>query len=655
MKTKVRSVFAFTLALMLLVFAAAPASALNKNTSNRFNVCFVMDSTLSLSKTDPESLRFDATNMFLGLLANDGNYVGSVLFSGDNIKANEIVPIKGPQDKANAEKALEAEITKGKTTFGPALDKALDMLTTKGDKSLPSVIVLLSDGMSEDATDEEKESRANALVKAKKNGVPVYSVSLNADGEADSGVLEYASKATGGEFEEVSSAGDLKEVFKNFYKMIYSAGAQQIIDGTIPSDGMINVNFSVPSHGVEEVNIIISSDAKIEGLTLTSGAGRVYSEDEVKAITTEAKKYTITKITKPDGGEWTLSGRGEPGSEIKIDMVFNDTITIETEYEKKDVYSLNETVPVSGYVLEAGQRIASRYDEYTAKLVPDGNKGEPFDMKPDGDRLVANVTFTEEGTHTYHMELEDGDGMKKSTEPGSIKLDVGDLPPKLTDKAQDFGQHFWVFPFFTKTCEISLDGVAVDPEGKELTYEVIDSTFKDTTYEISGDKLVIKDFYDLPKGISTIRASDPKGSYVEFEATASLTNVGIIALIAIGGGALIFAGLAAFVIYRLSQKKFMGTITVRNLETGATATQQKNRGNIKLSAFQIGNPGFASDARFQATGKSYIYFMSKKPVVSDSFVGKQKKAVLQNRNETRLYSDDSRTRGISVTFDSYLQ
>ena len=108
MKTKRKIVFIglFVFLVFISVFAI-PVTASKKNTSNRYNVCFVLDSTDSLKHTDEEKLRYDATNMFLGLLANEGNYVGSVIFSGGVIKKSDVVSISGPKDKTQAEKDLE--------------------------------------------------------------------------------------------------------------------------------------------------------------------------------------------------------------------------------------------------------------------------------------------------------------------------------------------------------------------------------------------------------------------------------------------------------------------------------------------------------------------------------------------------------------------
>lgn len=654
MKERKRIVSAvFLIVVMVLSIVIMPVEAVEKNTSNRFNVCFVLDSTNSLLDTDPEKLRYDATSMFLGLLANDGNYVGSVIFSDGIIKKTDVIPINGASDKVKAEQDLETKEQLGATTIGEALDQAINMLIEKGNKDIPSVVILLSDGQSNKQNEKEMNSRSEALAKAKTNSIPVYTVALNADGEADLDVLEQIANATDGKYKEVKKADDLKDVFREFYNMIYSAGTIKIMDGVIPENGKISVPFEVPYQGVEEVNIIISSDNKIEDLTLTKPDGKELDEEEVAGITTVAKRFTITKITKPIGGEWKLEGKGTPGSNIKIDMVYNDSITIQTEYEEKDKYSISDTVSVSGFILDNGEKMSSGYEDYTAKLIPDNNKGKEVPMRLNNNSFVGDISFDQEGTYTYHMELE-GNGLKKYTETASIKLNVGNFAPVINEEAKDINEHFWVFPFFTKTCEVDLSKSATDPDGDKLTFDVSSSTFKDTTYEIDGDKLVIKDFYDLSKGICTIKASDPKGSFVEFDVTVSLTNVGIVALIAIGVISLIVIAGILFLAYRLSHKKFMGAITVENKVTRQRDTQQKNRGQIKIGTFMIGQTGFNPKAHFQATGKNYVVFKSPKPVYSDSFVGSKKAVDIEHGIKTNIFVDKDRTTGISVTFDSFI-
>ena len=98
----------------------------------------------------------------------------------------------------------------------------------------------------------------------------------------------------------------------------------------------------------------------------------------------------------------------------------------------------------------------------------------------------------------------------------------------------------------------------------------------------------------------------------------------------------------------------MGTITVENKATRQRDTQQKNRGQIRIGTFMIGQTGFNPKAHFQATGKNFIVFKSPKAVYSDSFVGAKKAVNIKHGIKTNIFVDQDRTTGISVTFDSFI-
>ena len=654
MKEKVTKAITILLTI-IVVFTAmtVPFGATQKNTSNRFNVCFVLDSTNSLLNTDSDKLRFDATNLFLGLLANEGNYVGSVIFSDGVIRKNEVVPISGPSDKKVAESNIETDEQLGDTTIGAALDQAIDMLIASGNPDLPSVVILLSDGQSNKDDEDEMNSRSEALAKAKSNKIPVYTVALNADGEADLEVLEQIANATNGVYKEVKQADDLKDVFREFYNMIYSVGTITLVDTVVPESGHISVPFEVPYQGVEEVNIIISSESKLDNLILEKPNGKVMERDEVAAITTSAKRFSITKITEPVGGTWTISGDGAPGSYVKIDMIYNDSITVKTEYDAKEIYGLNDTVTVKGYVLQDGENLDFGYSNYTAKLVPDSGIGSVVDMKLSENSFEGVISFDQEGTFLYHMEVE-GNGLKKSTDESEIVLNVGNRPPYVPDENKDIKKGFWVFPFITKEHTVDLAGIAIDPDEDDLIYSVSSSTFKPTTYEIRGDQLIIKDFHDLSKGICTIKATDPHGASAEFNVTISLKNFALWAMIVGGIILLIIIGLMILFLFRNKIAAFAGDIYVENIASRGRKTFPKNKGQIMLSSFSVGDAGFEPKAHFQATNKSFVYFKSKKTVYPE-YGEPGKKVKISNRIPTKIFSDSQRTKGIIVTFESFLQ
>lgn len=79
-----------------------------KTTINRFNVVFVIDASTSMNYSDAKNNRFEATDLFLGMLANDGNYVGTVVFNG-NISSTDITEVDGNSAKKSIIKIYQRQ------------------------------------------------------------------------------------------------------------------------------------------------------------------------------------------------------------------------------------------------------------------------------------------------------------------------------------------------------------------------------------------------------------------------------------------------------------------------------------------------------------------------------------------------------------------
>lgn len=669
---KVISLLLILIVISIMLFGVIlPANATQK-TSNRFNVVLVIDASGSMKQTDPENLRFDATKLFLGLLANDGNYVGSIVFSTDVDKVTNISEIKGIDDKVSIEHDIESiEPDIGDTAIGVALDKAVNMIEADGNKNLPSVIVLLSDGKTDLSGDKEAEQHSNdlkaqAIYEAHNNNIKIFTVGLNSNGGADIAELQQISKGTSGECQEVNDASDLKDVFAQFYNLIYSTSTTTIFDNDIGNDGVIDASFNVPNAGVEEVNIIISSTSSIKNLTLTPPNTKTMTVEEVEKITTTSKSFSITKITSPTGGEWSLHAEGKPGDHVKIDMVYNDCLSISTEYDNTKDYHIGDTLTVNGYLYNYDEKANSGYDDYEATLFLtksiSNNKDDDVTNEIKMDPLVssysASIPIDEIGTYTLYMQVV-GNGIEKNTKESPIIINVGNSVPKVTLESGRIEEHINAWPFFTKEHDIDLSGAVVDSEDSNLKYSIENTAFKDTTYELRGTTLKIIDFYDLSKGSFTVKATDSMGASTEFEVVVTITNLGIIALIVLGGSILIVLIIIGVITYIALNKRFLGNcyLSTFNNETGEYSEEvmrKKNRGRIPLAAFGLTIPGFPiSKCYIQASGKSYVTLVAKKPICVEGEMTKKHQIDGGGMN-VEIKESPNAQKGFSIRFESRL-
>ncbi|MBI6872277.1 vWA domain-containing protein [Clostridium aciditolerans] len=176
------------------------------------DVVFVIDTSGSMSKTDPNNERFSAA---LDLL-NSMNEENRVSFYRFDDTSEQILPMTEVTDKMKKdikEKLKLHENPKGNTNMGDALQKAYDeiKLTEKPDRN--AMIILLSDG----GDTYNLDNNFNEIMKPfKSTGIPIYTVGM-ADGN-NYYMLKKISRESNGNYYGVKEAKDLKGIFNKIYK-----------------------------------------------------------------------------------------------------------------------------------------------------------------------------------------------------------------------------------------------------------------------------------------------------------------------------------------------------------------------------------------------------------------------------------------------------
>lgn len=370
-----KSCFFIVFALLPLLFPFNLANAKSGTEAiNRFNVVVVLDASNSMNYTDPNGLRYEAVSQFTDLLAESGNYLGGVVFSNHVEARQNPLSVKSQKDKEKVTDMLQSVMsdgvkeTMGYTNIGEALSASVEMLHLGGNSDLPAVVVFLSDGNTEMPSDEEQEAsleqKADAIQKAREEGVCIYSICLNANHEADVGEMKQISNATGGKFQEVVKAEDLSDVFNSFYSLIYGTSTINLVNDVFPKSGVLKTEFTVPGIGVEEVNIIINGIVKNIALLSPDGSDADMSR-------TSSKSYTLVKMRNVVPGKWILKTKGAPRSGVRINMIYNTNLGIDVKTEPESLTAApGETFKVAAG-LKAGDMAATsseQYIGYKAKL-----------------------------------------------------------------------------------------------------------------------------------------------------------------------------------------------------------------------------------------------------------------------------------------------
>ena len=634
-------------------------AAEKKTGSNKYNVVFVMDASGSLNQTDPDEYRFEAMDMFIGLLANSGNHVGTVAFGEGVVFEHPLEEVKDFAGKKKYTEELRNIELENWTDIGSGLLRATELIRNNGDPDLPSIILLLTDGNTTMETSEKLaesiSKKEDAVENARQDGTQIYTITLNKNKEANADEMKQIAEATGGEFREVAAAEDIQSVFELYYQLIYSTTGTEISNEHIPGNGILSKDFSVANVGVEEVNMIVFGD--VSKCTLTKPDGTPMSEQEMKDVTYAGKTFSILKMQDPASGKWNLKVEAPPDSSIRIFKVYNPNLSVETQIkDKKDTYGAGNEIGINAVISEGGKALASSsdYSEYQATLTVRDYQGKEIytDTKSEAGDGGFAFSFTPKDLGTYYASVS-VKGDELSAESEEISMDVGNTPPVLNEA--ELKKHINRWPFLIKTDKtVDLSGIATDAEDKVLTYRVSSSTWPEGDYTLEGDKLTI-DKFSVSKGSFTIDAVDSMGAYVTSEVRITSTNVGlwaaILILAAIIGGAIA----AAVITYKKLRKPFTGEITVENIETGKSDIVSKNRGRLELSNYRdVGLSGL--DGYFQATGKKEIYFISKKPVFASNLIYNKtdKKILIKHRDKVKISSNKDFENGIIVKFESFL-
>ncbi len=670
MHSRRKAICTFLLALVLIISALRIPSTITKaagKDDNAYNIVIVLDISGSMLETDPENLRYEAIELFTNLVAETGNYLGGIAFSSEVSVRQKPILISSAADREKLNRSMREVKYVGYTNIGDALLKAVEVLNTYGDQSLPKAIVFLSDGSTEMWSEKSLklslEHKAEAIENARESNIPIYSVCLNVNGNADIGEMEQISGATGGFFKEVRSPEDLTEVFNSFYNLIYGTSTIGIVDEAFPSTGIIEKKFTVPGIGVEEVNIII--EGKTNDLVL-------YDPDNnpVSTSVSNLSSMSLIKLKNVMPGEWRIVTTGNKEDRIKINLVFNTKLSVDVEVDKAGaIVDDNTPVKVKSYLrcgdMKASQEkqyrgfdgILTVYDVYDEVL-------DRIPMQIVNDHFECEKTFGE-GFYKFKVNVY-GNGIEREseiTEPLKVvkaeKVEEEKVAPPNTAPTpveEKVKESINIWPFKTPTLEIDMSSLVSDIEDENLTYKIVSSSFKEgTDYTVEDNKIVMKHF-SLSKGSFEIKAVDSEGLSCKVDVVVVTHNITLIATIGLGIAILIGLAVFAFLLHQALTKPFRGKITAQSYCGGVVKGVQitGRRGRLKLAAFHMDPTGLDyARSYFQATGDNNVILVTDKPVTYNGM--SKTKFVIANGIEHVFIINPNENKQIRVRFDSSMK
>lgn len=644
---------------------AQPASAdnLNADEVNRFNVILVIDGSGSLvsgsSATDKSGLRYDAINLFLALLTNDGNQVGAIVFDDDSnnyLLNTGLTPVSGKGDKVSLGEKIRSAGTRNDTDIGSALLSAVSILEASGSQDGRSpAVVLFSDGRTDlggnkEAYEQSLENRETAITKAQDAGIPIYSICLNASPVADPQELSEIASRTSGGFVSVSRAEDLAGAFETFYQLIFNSSGSEKRDVPFGADGKLTYSFDVPSVGAEEVNIILKQ-AGLQSIQV-SGPSRQISAAELEENTMTGGDYEVIKLVKPQVGRWNLELSGTPGSRVTVNVVYNaDSVAELVTADGKSEYNTGESVTFQAYLKKDGSRVtdSSVLGEYKAVLhlsnLTDGTT-QDIDMTPDADGMfVYEFRTNQESSYSAYATLEFGSLVHQS---GDAAVNFGNTPPTAVGGVTMVEEKVVVTPVSGRHRSFKLGEYFSDTPGDTLHYVIVSSQLVSDTAAIDGDTLNVETSKSR-SGDLVIAAVDAQGAQTQITFRFKVTNLTLAIFITLAVAVVVGVIVAGVTIWSVTHPLWKGELKVVNLDrscAGMSRSHASFRGKLKLSYFMVGPCGLNADQCWFATKPGRrLKFCSKTPFYVNGMALKETDVYA---GMTLIYADEKNRTGIRI-------
>lgn len=405
--------------LVLLVPAAVPSayaagsgSAASAGASSQIDAVLVLDVSNSMKKSDPGGIADEAMKMFIDMLSTKGDKVGVVAYTDKVQREKALLTINSASDKQDLKNFIDG-LDKGPyTDIAVGVDEAVKVLQNGSDPSHEPMIVLLADGnndFNESAgrTESQSSQELDAAVQtAKKNGYPIYTIGLNADGKLNKNSLSALSTETGGKAFVTDSADDLPQILSEIFADHLKLKVVPV--QSITANGAYQeVTVNVPNASVLEANISIISSQPVTA-KLTDPSGKEVAIPSNNVLLSKSSTYSLLKLLSPQEGDWKLQVKGVPKDKIDINLIFNYDLDLQLEAIPSKTYKKGDTIPVSAHLFSNGTQVTEQelYGQMKAVLLAtdlDTGKTEELPLDNSGGEFKGN--FEVKDNHNYQLKV----------------------------------------------------------------------------------------------------------------------------------------------------------------------------------------------------------------------------------------------------------
>lgn len=354
MKRWTKQISALLAAAMLLLCCPVTALAEESKTAV-LDVVLVVDDTVSMQTNDPNHIATVALQQFAGSIPTVGSRIGMATYASDILTQQPVIEVNGTDDIDQLRQYAENGLTQnGRYTDLPgALLYAVNQLQQLEPRDNPQVVIAVSDGENDFATDADREASDEALLSVLNAGIPVYIIGINSGSDSVSNYLKGIAETTGGQAYFAASGDQIDSILQQITSQLYgyeSGGEETKEVGSEEVPWHFTLN-----QGVFECNLSLEHTSQLEmwlegpdgnDISLTEASGVVvYS-----TVAGDTAKTTI-KMLEPEKGSYTLYLRSADGSSQKVhcSITLNNEIFVKvtpssTQLKGGETFSVEATL-----------------------------------------------------------------------------------------------------------------------------------------------------------------------------------------------------------------------------------------------------------------------------------------------------------------------
>lgn len=544
---QLKKIIVFLLCTVVVVssvgFMVNAADVENEKIYKPLDLVIVLDKSGSMNDSDKERTALAAIKMLVNMMPVEGSRVGIVAFNNaatvltKDAKGNDaLLSLESLNNAATIKKCVSNVVYEGDTGIGNAVLKATELLKANRTNDRTQAIMLFTDGVNDFGNDaialsKCEENEASALLWAKKNDCPIYTVGYDYtkfDGTSSMGKnreglkkLENIARTTNGKTKAINNVKEIEQLLIEFLADVCDLNYTTV--ATIPGDGEYHEAKISISPSVVEANIRI---AGAKANSIAEGEIRLFDPDgnEVELRNSGNIRFDVDvtaasiKVILPKTGEWILAVKNIIGDDIHVGLLehfkmnLTSKITLPTGNPEGIAYS-NDEVGIKTWLTYDGQNlndeaIYAAVKSATAVCVPRANPENKkiIQLQRDGLSFVGSFIIPQDCFYDITIRLdwdtvyrEDTLEIQSSNKPLFVK---GELPDVKVNK--------------NKTVTLTDIYQYVDDDEKDKITASISSISSPGVADVdmNGDDLIFTG-KKMSSSLVTIAFTDAQGNTVE--------------------------------------------------------------------------------------------------------------------------------------------